>query len=118
MIPLKKESPDYLQMASFVSISIIAGILIRNFQNIYLLAAFLFSIFWINILLFGSQSETLIHLLFASQYNSWEGFLLISKGFDIYLLPAQLIIILLIIFPAGLLRQAKIKKEIVEQNIF
>jgi hypothetical protein len=109
LTPLKKESPDYFQLASFISISFVAGILIKRFQNIYWLVVFFFSIFWINTLLFGSNSKMVINLLFASQYNSWEGFFSIAKGFGNYLLPVQFLIVLLIALPAGLRTNTKIK---------
>ena len=91
-IPFEIKSFNYFPLVSLLLISISAGILIKYFQNIYWLSIFLFSIFWLHFILFGSGSEKIIHLLFASQYESWEGFFELNKGIIQYLLPSQLVL--------------------------
>ena len=92
LIPFKKESLDYFQLISLILFAFMTGILIRHFQNIYWLVIFSFSILWLNILLFGSKSELFINLIFASQYNSWEGFFSVGKGFENLIFPSTLLI--------------------------
>ena len=54
----------------------------------------LFSIFWIGILAFGSNSKSLINILFAAQYNNWEGFFDVEKQYALFILPAYFAIAL------------------------
>ena len=98
-IPLGKESINYYSLASLFMAALITGILIKHFQNIYWLTVFSFSVLWINFLLFGSKSEIIIHLLFASQYNAWEGFFTISKNFNAFLLPAHFLLTGIFLLP-------------------
>ncbi len=98
-IPLGKESINYYSFASFFMAAMITGILIKYFQNIYWLTVFSFSVLWINFLLFGSESEIIIHLLFASQYNAWEGFFTVSKNFNTFLLPAHFLLTGIFLLP-------------------
>ncbi len=108
VVPLKKESFDFFQVISLILSAATAGLLIKYFQNIYWLIIFSFSVFWVNILLFGSNSEMIINLLFASQYNSWEGFFSVSKIFKSFLLPAQLLLINILIVVNLLINKAKL----------
>ena len=93
LIPLKKESFDYAGLLSVISFGAITGFIVKYYQNIYWLVIFSFSILWLNILLFGSNSEMVINLIFASQYRSWEGFFLVEKDLKAFILPAHLLLI-------------------------
>ena len=96
-IPFKIGDLDYSGIASLLLISISIGLLIKYFQNIYWFTIVVFSIFWLHFLAFGSSSEEIIHLLFASQYYAWDGFFEINKSFLQYLLPVQLALTFLVI---------------------
>jgi hypothetical protein len=100
---------DYFELTSFLIYTIIIGIFILHFQNIYWIIFSAFSILWLNILLFGSNSEMMINLLFASRYHSWEGFFSTAKEFRNYLLPAQLLITLIFL----LLNLGKKKEKLI-----
>lgn len=115
-IPFEIKSFNYFPLVSLLLISISTGILIKYFQNIYWLSIFLFSIFWIHFLLFGTDSEKFIHLLFASRYYSWEGFLDFKKELAQYLLPAQLLLTFITIMLSSLIRNRKIGRRILAEN--
>lgn len=106
-VPLDKIKPDYFNISSFVFILASAILIIKYFQNVYWFSIIIFTILWSNILTFGSDSQTLIHMLFASKYQSWEGFLEVSKNIRQYLLPVQLGITLVLIVCSVLLRRTK-----------
>ena len=93
LIPLKKESFDYAGLLSVISFGAFTGFIVKYYQNIYWLVIFSFSILWLNILLFGSNSEMVINMIFASQYRSWEGFFLVEKDLKAFILPAHLLLI-------------------------
>ena len=106
-MPLDKIKPDYFDIFSLVFILASAILIIKYFQNVYWLSIILFTILWSNILAFGSDSQTLIHMLFASKYQSWEGFFDVSKNIRQYLLPVQLGITLVLVSCSVLLRKTK-----------
>lgn len=89
-IPLELNNIDYLQPVSFLLIALSAGLMVKFFRNIYWFVIVVFSVLWIYFLCFGSGSEEIVNLLFAAQYNSWEGFFVVNKKAFQYLLPAQL----------------------------
>ena len=96
-IPMNKIKNDYLDLASFLFISLSVSLLVKYFQNIYWISIFIFTVLWSSLLAFGSNSQMMIHLLFAAQYQAWDGFFEVVKGLSIYLLPAQLALTALII---------------------
>jgi hypothetical protein len=104
-IPKNVRTIDYSGIASLLLISVSIGLLIKYFQNIYWFTIVIFSIFWLYFLSFGSSSEEIIHLLFASQYSSWDGFLEVNKSFVLYLLPAQLTLTFLTILVSSSFRK-------------
>jgi len=108
LIPLGKEKFNFITIAILFFSALSAGVIISYFQNVYWFSIFFFMMFWLNILTFGTDSQTMIHILFASQYKNWEGFFDVSKGFGNYLLAAQSFISLLIL----LLSNKKIKERI------
>lgn len=89
-VSFSKIKPDYFDIISLVFILASAILIIKFFQNVYWFSIILFTILWSNILVFGSSSPSLIHILFASRYDSWEGFFEVSKNIRQYLLPVQL----------------------------
>ncbi len=96
-IPLAKTKFDYVNYISLLASAIIASIVVNYFQNIYWFCIIIFSIFWCNLLAFGSESKMLIHIIFAANYSVWEGFFMIAKNFTNYVLPAQLGITVLLL---------------------
>jgi hypothetical protein len=104
-IPLNIKSIDYYGITSLLLISLTIGLLIKYFQNIYWFTIVVFSIFWLHFLAFGSSSEEIIHLLFASQYSNWDGFLEVKKTFAVFILPAQLGIMFLIVLISSSFRK-------------
>lgn len=102
-----KIKPDYLGISSIAFVIAAAVLIIKYFQNVYWFSIILFTILWSNILAFGSSSQTLIHMLFASKYESWEGFFEVSKNIQPYLLPVQLGVTLVLIACSALLRKTK-----------
>jgi hypothetical protein len=104
-IPLNIKSIDYYGIISLLVISLTIGLLIKYFQNIYWFTIVIFSIFWLHFLAFGSSSEEIIHLLFASQYSNWDGFLEVKKTIAAFILPAQLVIMFLIVLISSSFRK-------------
>ncbi len=94
LIPLKKmESFNYIDLVSVIFLAMIAGLMVKYYQNIYWLVIFSFSILWLDFLLFGINSGMVVNLLFASQYNSWEGFFSVEKDLIVFILPAHLLLV-------------------------
>ncbi len=108
LIPFNLKNVDYSGITSLMLISLSIGLLIKYFQNIYWFAIVIFSIFWLHFLAFGTRSEEIIHLLFASQYSGWGGFLEVQKWFIPYLLPAQMFITFILILISSLFRKKRI----------
>ena len=104
-IPLNIKSIDYYAIISLVLISLTIGLMIKYFQNIYWFTIVIFSIFWLHFLAFGSSSEEIVHLLFASQYSGWDGFLEVNKSFAAFILPTQMVITFLIVLISSSFRK-------------
>ena len=107
-IPLHKAKLDVIDLVSLLLASLSIGFLVKYFQNIYWLAVIIFTIFWENLLAFGSGSPAMIHILFASQYESWDGFFDVAKNLHSYLLPFQLFITMVIINLSSLRKSSKV----------
>lgn len=97
LIPLRKESFDYFNLISVFFLGLITGLMVKYYQNIYWLVVFSFSILWLDFILFGSNSEVAVNLLFASQYNLWEGFFSVEKDLKEFVLPFHLILVNILI---------------------
>jgi hypothetical protein len=106
-VSFDKIKPDYLNISSLVFMLASAALIVKYFQNIYWLSIILFTIIWCNILAFGSTSQLMIHLLFASKYESWDGFFEVSKNIRQYLLPLQSGITLVFIACSVLIKKTK-----------
>ncbi|MDR3628367.1 MAG: hypothetical protein P4L45_16100 [Ignavibacteriaceae bacterium] len=106
-IPLDKSAPDFTGIISFLFIIASAVLILKYFQNVYWYSIIIFTIIWGNILAFGSSSPTMIHLLCASKYNSWDGFFDVSKNIHQYLLPIQLAITFVFIVFSVINRKTK-----------
>jgi len=86
----------FWRIGVLTSCSIIFSILINYYRNIYWFGISLFTLFWLVIMAFGSSSKTMINLIFASQYNNWDGFFEIGKNYIPIALPVYFGIALLI----------------------
>lgn len=89
-LPAAKMAPQYIDMGVFAVITLIASLLISKYRNIYWFSVSLFSLLWSSVLLFGSRSKGIINNLFASQYNSWEGLLEVSKVVSPYIIAIHI----------------------------
>jgi hypothetical protein len=88
LIPINKSIIQPGELGILISCAIIFSILINYYRNIYWFGISLFALFWLAILAFGSNSKTIINILFASQYNNWEGFFEVAKQYSPFTLPA------------------------------
>jgi hypothetical protein len=98
---------DYLDISSLLFLLASAVLIVRYYQNVYWFSIVLFTIPWSNILVFGSGSQTLIHILFASKYKSWDGFFEVSKNIHQYLLTAQSCLTMVLIACSVFFRKTK-----------
>lgn len=67
-----------------LSLLIAVSLFIVKIKNVYFFAFSIFMILWNFIIAFGSKSELLINLLFANNYDKWEGFFTINKSLKKY----------------------------------
>ncbi len=105
-VPVNKVRFDFINLLSLFLSTIIVSIIINYFQNIYWFCIVIFTIFWSNLLAFGSGSKMLIHILFAANYSGWGGFFIVNKSFSDYLLPVHLGLTVLLL--AASIRNKKI----------
>jgi hypothetical protein len=96
-ITFKFEEPDLITAGNFVLTAFCAAFLFHFYNNLYWFTIVIFSAFWFNLLAFGSETESMINMLFAAQYQQWEGFFTISKDYKPWLLGTQLLLMLIIL---------------------
>ena len=96
LVPINKSSIHFWDLGILISCSIIYSILINFYRNIYWFGISLFTLLWFAILAFGSNSKTMINLLFASQYDNWDGFFEVVKDYMPFTLPVYFVIALII----------------------
>jgi hypothetical protein len=104
-IPLEKEIINYFNIGNLLILSLITAIVISYFRNIYLFSFLIFSVLWLNLLAFGSSSEKMVNILFAAQYQNWEGFFEVGKELPKYLSSAHLTLLLIFVLVSALLRK-------------
>jgi hypothetical protein len=80
-----------------ILLAVLIGIIIKYFSNIYFICITIFSSLWIYFLCFGSNSKTIVNLLFAANYDSWEGFFLTNKIISPFLLSGYLILSIILV---------------------
>ncbi len=93
-IPLEMKTVNYLNPVSFVLFILGLSLALNKFSNIYFFVVYSFFIPWVVILSFGSESERIINLLFASKFLSWEGFFTAGKKVSEFIAPAFFFIVL------------------------
>jgi hypothetical protein len=96
LVSINKTIIPFRDLGILISCCIIYSILINYYRNIYCFGVSLFTLLWLAILAFGSSSKTMINLLFASQYNNWEGFFEVMKDYIPFTLPVYFGIALII----------------------
>ncbi len=79
-IPLPEKKYNFIQLADFILAAAVFSLLFTRIRNIYWFCITGFTFLWLNLLIFGSNSKLLINILFASQYENWEGFIIV-RGF-------------------------------------
>jgi peptidoglycan biosynthesis protein MviN/MurJ (putative lipid II flippase) len=103
IIPINNSPLPYSELGILLTCSVIFSVLINYYRNIYWFSISLFTMLWLPLLAFGINSKTMVNILFASQYNYWEGFFELSKVFTPYSLSAyfagaMIITIMLFVF--------------------
>ncbi len=97
-VPLANGNIDYFSIITLFAAALSSGIVIKYLPNIYWFCVIIFMVFWLNLLAFGSDSGIMLHIIFAAEYDRWEGFFDIANGFSQYILPAQWVITLFFIY--------------------
>ncbi len=85
---------DFLLVILFIFIATILNI---YFKNIYSTVITFFTLVWSDFLIWGSKSETVTNILYASQYKQWEGFFSVIKlisGYVHFFIPFFVLLIL------------------------
>jgi len=95
VLPVEIEKINYINLVDLIIAGILAGLFFQFYRNVYWFVILFFSLFWINYLSFGSSSAEIINILFASHYDSWEGFFTADKIFKLYLFSAQMILLII-----------------------
>ncbi len=107
-IPFGKGKFDYPDFSVLVFAALSAGLVVKYFMNIYWFCIVFFMIFWLNLLAFGTNSQIMLHMLFAAEYDKWEGFFDVGRAFYRFILPAQLIITFTVILMSSFTVKNKI----------
>ena len=111
IIPWTNTPFPYSEAGILVFCSVIFSVLINYYRNIYWFSISLFTILRLPLLAFGSNSKTLVNLLFASQYKNWEGFFEVSKFYAPYSMPAYFLTAMIISLVMLIFR-----KRVINQN--
>lgn len=96
LVPLNNFVISYWNLGILILCSLIFSILINIYKNIYCFVLSLFTLLWLGFLAFGSNSATIIKILFASRYKYWDGFFEVAKEYAPYTLPIYFGIALII----------------------
>lgn len=94
--PLNGKDIDYIKFIPILFSGLVAAILFTKYQNIYGIFLIIFFTFWSHFILFGSDSEKIIHIFFAKYFTRWEGFFSVSENLDQYLLSGHLVLLLVV----------------------
>lgn len=97
-IPMGKDKFNLLNIITAGLVSISASLIINFFQNVYWFSIIFFTLFWESFLAFGSNSRMFINILFAAQYQSWDGFFEVNSKISPYIIPFNIFLATLLIF--------------------
>jgi len=103
LIPINHSPLPFSELGILLACSVIFSVLINYYRNIYWFCISLFTMLWLPLLAFGTNSKEMVNILFASQYKYWEGFFELSKALAPYSLSAYfagalIVIIILFVF--------------------
>jgi len=87
-VPIDIAAFSYLEPVSFVLFILSLSIALNKFSSIYFFIIYTFFSLWIINLAFGTESARIVNLLFASRYDSWEGFFSVGKKLSGFIMPA------------------------------
>lgn len=114
-VPLKAGKFPVDDAGAFLAAVALFSLFLYKVRNIYLFAAAVFSTLWIDILLFGSSSKVMLHMLLARTYNEWSGFLEINKVYNSYITLAHFSIAFILFFIPFMLISRQHKKSTVAE---
>lgn len=80
LYPFNFEMTNGHEYAFFLFILLTLIVFAYRLGNVFEYGALIFTTMWLFIYLFGSDSKTLINLLFAKNYDSWEGFIKFNEN--------------------------------------
>ncbi|MCX6151647.1 MAG: hypothetical protein NTX22_14085 [Ignavibacteriales bacterium] len=89
LIPLHNDKLVLFSVYQMLTVSLLISLILVKTKNLYSFSLPVFFILWSNVLLFGSDSKTMIQILLAKNYESWEGFFELSKSLINYRLIIQ-----------------------------
>ncbi len=92
----QKDEFNYISSIEFFISFVIVSIVVIRFKSIYTISIILFFLFWLGLLVFGTESITLVKLFFGKNYTEWNGFFIVNKIFKPYTFLTYLSIISLI----------------------
>jgi hypothetical protein len=88
---------DITSVANFLLLSLCTAFIFHFYNNIYWLTATIFTAMWFNLLAFGTQTTSLVNMLFAAQYQKWEGFFTVDPVIKQWILAAQLALLFIML---------------------
>lgn len=92
---LPKMSFSVVSAVSSVILLLAISLFVNKKSNPLAFTLYFFITIWMALLLFGSQSETLLQLFLAKTYTTWDGFFEVNKKFILLIFPAYFFLSLL-----------------------
>lgn len=96
-IKIQLDGFNYISTIEFCLSILIISTLIYKLSSTDSIAILLFTIFWLGLLVFGTELPTLVRLFFGSNYSSWDGFFLLNKNYESYAFVTYLFIVSIIL---------------------
>ncbi|MDP3150959.1 MAG: hypothetical protein Q8N83_17715 [Ignavibacteria bacterium] len=84
---LLKISFNVISSISLVILLLSISLFVNKKSNPLAFTLYFFITIWMALLLFGSQSETLLQLFLAKTYTAWDGFFEINKKLVVFIFP-------------------------------
>lgn len=92
MAPLPDSEFDWLRAAEIFSSSIFVAFLFLKEKNIYIHSVAAFTLFWLIVLIYGSDDATITKIFLASTYTSWDGFFKAENSSAMYISLSSIIL--------------------------